>query len=55
MNFICNLHQHMINVKVFELTILLSFAMNMVTQIICLGIMEVGDWYYTVCLKKIFS
>ena len=22
--------------------------MNMVTQIICLGRMEVGDWYYTV-------
>ena len=35
-----------INVKVFELTILLSSAMNMVTQIIYLGRVEVGDWYY---------
>ena len=43
-----------INVKVFELTILLSSAMNMVTQIIYLGRMEVGDWYYAVCLKKKF-
>ena len=44
-----------INVKVFELTILLSSAMNMVTQIIYLGRMEVGDWYYGVCfLKNIF-
>ena len=32
-----------INVKVFELTILLSSTMNMVTQIIYLGRMEVGD------------
>ena len=39
------------NVKVFELTILLSSTMNMVTQIIYLGRMEVGDWYYAVCLK----
>ena len=39
-----------INVKVFELIILLSSAMNMVTQIIYLGRMEVGDWYYAVCL-----
>ena len=38
-----------INVKVFEWTILLSSAMNMVTQIIYLGRMEVGDWYYAVC------
>ena len=38
-----------INVKVFEFTILLSSAMNMVTQIIYLGRMEVGDWYYAVC------
>ena len=37
-----------INVKVFELTILLSSAMNMVTQIIYLGRIEVGDWYYVV-------
>ena len=44
-----------INVKVFELTILLSSAMNMVTQIIYLGRMEVGDWYYAVVLKKIYS
>ena len=43
------------NVKVFELTNLLSSAMNMVTQIIYLGRKEVGDWYYTVCfLKNIF-
>ena len=41
-----------INVKVFELTILLSSAMNMVTQIIYLGRMEVGDWYYAVFFKK---
>ena len=41
-----------INVKVFELTILLSSAMNMVTQIIYLGRMEVGDWYYVVCFFK---
>ena len=34
--------------KVFEWTILLSSATNMVTQIIYLGRMEVGDWYYTV-------
>ena len=40
------------NVKVFELTIFLSSTMNMVTQIIYLGRMEVGDWYYAVCLKK---
>ena len=37
------------NVKVFELTIFLSSTMNMVTQIIYLGRMEVGDWYYAVC------
>ena len=44
-----------INVKVFELTILLSSAMHMVTQIIYLGRMEVGDWYYADCfLKNIF-
>ena len=36
------------NVKVFELTIFLSSTMNMVTQIIYLGRMEVGDWYYAV-------
>ena len=41
-----------INVKVFELIILLSSAMNMVTQIIYLGRMEVGDWYYAFCLQK---
>ena len=41
-----------INVKVFELTILLSSAMNTVTQIIYLGRMEVGDWYYAVCFFK---
>ena len=29
--------------------------MNMVTQIIYLGRMEVGDWYYAFCLKKILS
>ena len=40
------------NVKVFELTIFLSSTMNMVTQIIYLGRMEVGDWYYAVCLKN---
>ena len=40
-----------INVKVFELTILLSSAMNMVTQIIYLGRMEVGDWYYAVFFR----
>ena len=35
--------------------IFLSSTMNMVTQIIYLGRMEVGDWYYTVCfLKHIF-
>ena len=44
-----------INVKVFELTIFLSSTMNMVTQIIYLGRMEVGDWYYAVCFLKIFS
>ena len=44
-----------INVKVFELTIFLSSTMNMVTQIIYLGRMEVGDCYYAVCfLKNIF-
>ena len=37
-----------INVKVFEWIFLLSSAMNMVTQIIYLGRMVVGDWYYTV-------
>ena len=37
-----------INVTVFEWIFLLSSAMNMVTQIIYLGRMEVGDWYYTV-------
>ena len=36
------------NVKVFELTICRSSTMNMVTQIIYLGRMEVGDWYYAV-------
>ena len=40
------------NVKVFELTIFLSSTMNMVTQIIYLGRMEVGDWYYAVLFKK---
>ena len=39
-----------INVKVFEWIFLPSSATNMVTQIIYLGIMEVGDWYYTVFL-----
>ena len=34
-------------VKVFEWIILLSSATNMVTQIIYLGRMEVGDWYYS--------
>ena len=37
-----------INVKVFEWIFLLSSATNMVTQIIYLGRMEVGDWNYTV-------
>ena len=37
-----------INVKDFEWTILLSSATNMVTQIIYLRRMEVGDWYYAV-------
>ena len=42
-----------INVKVFEWTILLSSAMNMVTQIIYLGRVEVGDWQQTrSCFKK---
>ena len=41
-----------INVKVFEWTILLSSAINMVTQIIYLGRMEVGDWYYAVVLER---
>ena len=36
-----------INVKVFEWIFLLSSATNMVTQIIYLGRMEVGDWYYS--------
>ena len=49
----CTLMIICINVKVFELTILLSSAMNMVKQIIYLGRMEVGNWYYTVCVKKI--
>ena len=40
------------NVKVFELTIFLSSTMNMVTQIIYLGRMEVGDWNYAVCFKN---
>ena len=39
-----------INVKVFEWIFLPSSATNMVTQIIYLGRMEVGDWYYTVFL-----
>ena len=43
-----------INVKVFELTIFLSSTMNMVTQIIYLGRMEVGDWYYAVFFLNIF-
>ena len=43
-----------INVKVFESTILLSSAINMVTQIIYLGRMEVGDWNYTVFFLNIF-
>ena len=42
------------NVKVFELTIFLSYTMNMVTQIIYLGRMEVEDWYYAVCFYNIF-
>ena len=41
--------------KVFEWTILLSSAINMVTQIIYLGRMEVGDWYYAVVFKKKFG
>ena len=41
-----------INVKVFEWIILLSSAIDMVTQIIYLRRMEVGDWYYAVVLKK---
>ena len=41
-----------INVEVFEWTILLSSATNMVTQIIYLGRMEVGDWYYAVIYLK---
>ena len=35
-----------INVKVFELIILLSSAMNMVKHFIYLGRMEVELWYY---------
>ena len=42
------------NVKVFEWTILLSSATNMVTQIIYLGRMEVGDCYYSFFLVNIF-
>ena len=38
--------------KFLNATLLLSSATNMVTQIIYLGRMEVGDWYYAVCLKK---
>ena len=34
--------------KVFEWTILPSSATNIVAQIIYLGRMEVGDWYYAV-------
>ena len=46
-----------INDKVLEWTILLSFATNMVTQILYLGRMEVRDWYYTVVVfkKNIFN
>ena len=44
-----------INVKVFELTIFLSSAMNMVTQIIYLGRMEVGDLVLRSLFLKIFS
>ena len=40
------------NVKVFEWIFLLSSAMNMVTQIIYLGRMEVGGWYYAVFFCK---
>ena len=43
-----------INVKHFEWTISLSSAINMVTQIIYLGRMEVGDWNYAVVFKQIF-
>ena len=39
-----------INVKVFEWIFLPSYATNMVTQIIYLGRMEVGDGHYTVFL-----
>ena len=41
------------NVKVFEWIFLWSSAMNMVTQIIYLGRIEVGDWYYAVFFLKI--
>ena len=41
------------NVKVFEWIFLRSSAMNMVTQIIYLGRIEVGDWYYAVFFLKI--
>ena len=44
-----------INVKVFEWTIMLSSATNMVTQIIYLGRMEVGDWYYADFCIHIFQ
>ena len=37
-----------INVKVFEWIFLLSSATNMVTQIIYLGRVEVGDWQHAV-------
>ena len=40
--------------KVFEWIFLLSCAVNMVTQIIYLGRMEVGDWYYEVVFLNIF-
>ena len=39
-----------INIKHFEWT----SAINMLTQIIYLGIMEVGDWNYAVVFKQIF-
>ena len=52
-----NLMRICINVNVFEWIFLLSSATNMVTQILYLGRMEGGDWYYLVVVfkKKIFN
>ena len=43
------------NIFLMGFTAVWSSTMNMVTQIIYLGRMEVGDWYYSVCfIQNIF-